>query len=220
LQRSRAYDVLMRLPVLAWSIGFAIVAAMRLAKYEREADPMLPDALYAVNIAMQLAVIAFFVTLARTVVVRARPTGKARGLEPRVSALIGTFLIAVVVLFPRRELSFTAGVVSTLLLLTGNAIAVYILSHLGRSFSIMPEARGLVTSGLYRYVRHPLYVAEMIASIGTVLQFLSVWTALILAVQITFQLRRMHNEEEVLMEIFPEYAGYKENTARIIPGMY
>jgi protein-S-isoprenylcysteine O-methyltransferase Ste14 len=220
LQRSRAYDVLMRLPVLAWSIGFAILAATRLAKYEREADPMLPDALYAVNIAMQLAVISFFVTLAGTVVVRARPAGRARGFEPRVSALIGTFLIAIVVLFPRRELSLTAGVVSTLLLLTGNAIAVYVLSHLGRSFSIMPEARGLVTSGLYRYVRHPLYVAEMVASIGTVLQFLSVWTALILAVQIAFQLRRMRNEEVVLMEIFPEYAAYKEKTARIIPGVY
>jgi protein-S-isoprenylcysteine O-methyltransferase Ste14 len=220
LQQSRAYDVLMRLPVLAWSIGFAIVAAMRLAKYEREADPMLPDALYAVNVAMQLVVIAFFVTLAGTVVVRARPTGKARGFEPRVSALIGTFLIAVVVLFPCRELSLTAGVISTLLLLTGNAIAVYVLSHLGRSFSIMPEARGLVTSALYRHVRHPLYVAEMIASIGTVLQFLSVWTALILAVQIVFQLRRMRNEEVVLMEIFPEYAAYKQKTARIIPGVY
>src|ERR1700674_4223971 len=100
LQESRAYDVLMRLPVLAWSIGFAIVAAVRLAQYEREVDPMLPDAPYAVNIAMQLAVIAFFVTLAGAVLMRARPTGKARGFEPRVSALIGTFLIAVVVLFP------------------------------------------------------------------------------------------------------------------------
>jgi protein-S-isoprenylcysteine O-methyltransferase Ste14 len=220
LQQSRAYDLLMRLPMLAWAVGFAIVAAAHLAKYEREADPMLPDALYAVNIAMQLAVIAFFVTLAGTVVVRARPTGKARGLEPRVSALIGTFLIAVVVLFPRRELSLTAGVVSTLLLLTGNAIAVYVLTHLGRSFSIMPEARRLVTSGLYGCVRHPLYVAEMIASIGTVLQFLSVWTALMLAVQIAFQLRRMRNEEVVLIEIFPEYAAYKEKTARIIPGIY
>jgi protein-S-isoprenylcysteine O-methyltransferase Ste14 len=220
LQQSRAYDVLMRLPVLAWAIGFATVAAAALAKYEREVDPMMPDALFAVNIAMQLAVIAFFVTLAGTVVVRARPTGKARGLEPRASALIGTFLIAVVVLFPRRELSLTAGVVSTLLVLTGNAIAVYVLSHLGRSFSIMPEARGLVTSGLYRWVRHPLYVAEVIASFGTVLQFLSPWTALILAVQIAFQLRRMHNEEVVLVGIFPEYAPYQEKTARIIPGIY
>jgi len=210
----------MRLPVLAWAIGFALMVATGLATYEREADPMMPDGLYAVNIAMQLTVIAFFLTLAGTVVVRARPTGRARGLEPRVSALIGTFLIAVVVLFPRRELPFIAGVASTLLLLAGNAIAVYALTHLGRSFSIMPEARGLVSSGLYRHMRHPLYLAEVIASIGTVMQYLSIWTALILAVQIAFQLRRMRNEEVVLLETFPEYAIYKEKTARIIPGFY
>jgi protein-S-isoprenylcysteine O-methyltransferase Ste14 len=220
LQRSRAYDVVMRLPTLVWFISFAIVAAASLAKYEREVDPMLPDALYAVNIAMRLAAIFFFATLAGTVVVRVRPTAKAPGFEPRVSALIGTFLIYAVVLFPRRELSLTAGLVSTLLILAGNASAVYVLSQLGRSFSVMPEARELVTSGLYRYLRHPLYVAEMIACIGVVLQYLSVWTALILAMQIAFQLRRMRNEEGVLMEIFPEYADYMEKSARIIPGIY
>jgi len=220
LQQSRAYDVLMRLPLLAFACAFVIKAATDFLRFERDVDPMLPDTVYALNIAAQLAVIAFFVTLAAMVAARERPAGKAHGLEPRVSALIGTFLITMVVLFPRRELSFAAGVASTLLLLAGNALAIYVLTHLGRSFSIMPEARGLVTSGLYRYVRHPLYLAEMIAAIGTVIQFASSWTAVILAVQIAFQLRRMRNEEIVLMEIFPGYAAYKEKTARIIPGIY
>jgi protein-S-isoprenylcysteine O-methyltransferase Ste14 len=219
-QQSRVYDVLMRLPFLALAGTFMVTAAGKSLKYEREVDPMMPDALYAVNIAAQLAVIAFVVTLAVLVVARARPTGRARGLEPRVSALIGTFLIMSVVLFPHHQLSFAAGVVSTLLLLCGNAMAVYVVTHLGRSFGIMPEARGMVTSGLYRYIRHPLYLAEMIASIGTVIQFLSVWTALILAVQIAFQLRQMRNEEIVLLETFPEYAAYKKQTAGIIPGIY
>jgi protein-S-isoprenylcysteine O-methyltransferase Ste14 len=220
LRQSRAYDALMRVPMLAWSIGIAALTAARLAEYERDVDPMLPDAIYAVNIAMQLAMIAFLVTLAGTVVARARPTGRARGLEPRISALMGTFLIPAVALFPRRELSLTVGFLATLLMLGGNLLAVVVLARLGSSFSIMAEARGLVTSGLYRYARHPLYLAEEIASIGSVLQFLSVWTALILTVQIAFQLRRMHNEEVVLMETFPEYAVYRQKTARIIPGIY
>jgi protein-S-isoprenylcysteine O-methyltransferase Ste14 len=219
-QQTRAYDVLMRLPFLGLAGTFVVTAAGKFLKYEREVDPMMPDALYAVNIAAQLAVIAFVVTLAALVLGRARPTGKARGLEPRVSALIGTFLVTSVVLFPHRQLSFAAGVISTILLLAGNTVAVYVVTHLGRSFSIMPEARGLVTSGLYRYIRHPLYLAEMIASIGIVIQFLSIWTALILTVQIAFQLRRMRNEEVVLTETFPEYAAYKKKTARILPGIY
>ncbi|MGC2200437.1 MAG: isoprenylcysteine carboxylmethyltransferase family protein [Stellaceae bacterium] len=220
LQQTRAYDALMRLPMLAWSLGIAWVTVGRLVNYERGADPMLPDTIYAINIAAQLAMIAFLVTTAATVLARARPTGRARGLEPRLSALLGTFLIPAVALFPRLELSLAAGVASMLLILCGTVLATIVLARLGRSFSVMAEARELVTSGVYRYVRHPLYLAEEIATIGSILQYLSGWTAAMLAVQIAFQLRRMHNEEVVLMEIFPEYAAYKQTTARIIPGIY
>ena len=71
-----------------------------------------------------------------------------------------------------------------------------------------------------RFVRHPLYLAEELAIIGIFMQFASAWTALLLAVQIAFQLRRMHNEEVVLTETFPEYAAYRRRTARLIPGVY
>jgi protein-S-isoprenylcysteine O-methyltransferase Ste14 len=219
-QQSRGYDALMRLPILTWSIVLAIVSASGLEQYARAADPTPPGAIYAVNIAMRLSVIAYLAILAATVIVRMRPMAKARGAEPRISALIGTFLITVVVLFPRRELSLTAGCVSTLLVLVGNALTVFVLMRLRGSFSIMAEARQLVTSGAYRFVRHPLYLAEEIATIGSVMQFLSIWTTMLLVAQIAFQLRRMRNEETLLTEVFPDYATYREKTARIIPGIY
>ena len=94
------------------------------------------------------------------------------------------------------------------------------LLRLGRSFSVMAEARYLVTSGPYRFVRHPLYLAEELAVVGVFIQFASVWTALLLALQISFQLRRMHNEEAVLAATFPEYTAYQARTSRLIPGIY
>jgi protein-S-isoprenylcysteine O-methyltransferase Ste14 len=97
---------------------------------------------------------------------------------------------------------------------------VIALSQLGRSFSIMAESRQLVTAGPYRLVRQPLYLTEAIASVGVFMQFASVWTALLLAVQIAFQLRRIRNEELVLTTGFPEYAAYSQTTARLIPGIY
>jgi protein-S-isoprenylcysteine O-methyltransferase Ste14 len=84
----------------------------------------------------------------------------------------------------------------------------------------MAETRQLVTTGPYRFVRHPLYLAEEIAMVGVFVQFASVYTALLLAAQIAFQLRRMHNEELVLTASFPEYAAYQRHTARLVPGIY
>jgi len=47
---------------------------------------------------------------------------------------------------------------------------VYAVLHLGKSFSIMPQARRLVIGGPYRFVRHPLYFAEELAVIGVLIQ--------------------------------------------------
>ena len=191
-----------------------------LQQYVRQSGRELPDVVYILNIVMRLSVIAYLVVIAATLLVRVRPAAKARGVEPRISALIGTFLLTVIVLFPRRELSPSAEIVSTLLTLGGSIFAFVILTQLRESFSIMAEARQLVTTGLYSVVRHPLYLAEEIAAIGVVMQFFSLWTALILAAQIGFQLRRMRNEEVILAEIFPEYLAYRQRTARILPGIY
>ena len=220
LQQSRVYDALMRLPILVYGTVIGWASLMGLAKYVGTADPTLPNAVYGINIAMRVSSIAFLFLLAIMAVVRGRARGKARGVEPRISAVVGTFLVYAVALFPRRELSVGGEIAATTLILLGTTLAVYVLTQLGRSFSVMAEARRLVTSGVYRIVRHPLYVAEEIAAIGLVIQFLSYWTLLLLAVHAGFQLRRMRNEEAILVSTFPEYGAYKEKTARLIPGIY
>lgn len=219
LCRTRAYDRAMRLPYLAWVSLLILTYGGGLATYARTAGSM-PAYAFASGIAMRLATLVFLVLAAGAVLARLRPSAKARGLGPRLAALFGSFLVYSFVLFPRRELSVAAETVSTLVILIGTAGAAYVLTQLGRSFSIMAEARRLVTTGMYRFVRHPLYLAEELAVVGVAMQFWSVGTALILLAQIAFQLIRMRNEEAVLEAAFPEYARYRERTARLIPFLY
>jgi protein-S-isoprenylcysteine O-methyltransferase Ste14 len=220
LSRTQAYDLVMRVPILIWATLVASIEGARLTSYVTTPDPTLSTGLFAVTLASRVALLLFLFSIALFVVGRSRPSGKARGLEPRISALLGSFLPYAMVLFPRQELSLAMSLVSTLLLLIGNGFAIYAIARLGRSFSVMAEARQLVTGGAYRFVRHPLYLAEEIAVLGAFLQFASLPTALLLAGQIAFQLRRMRNEERVLAEQFPEYAIYRSKTARLIPGLY
>src|SRR5215469_4631609 len=171
LQQSPVYDLAMRLPILAWSVVLALVLAMDLKEYLQVPDPALSRIVYTLNIAMRLAMTAYLIILAATVLVRTPPIRKARGAEPRLSALFGSFLMTALVLFPRCDLSPVAGCMSTVLVLIGDLIATVVLIQLRGSFSIMAEARQLTTSGAYRLVRHPLYLAEEVATIGVVMQF-------------------------------------------------
>jgi protein-S-isoprenylcysteine O-methyltransferase Ste14 len=219
-ESSRLYDAIMRAPIVAWALLIVLASTHSLQEFLRVVDPTVPMTVLVLNIAMRVSTIAFCVLITALTVLRWRPAARAHGIEPRASALLGTFLASAIVFFPRRELSVTVEILSVLLIVAGNSAAVIALVQLGRSFSIMAEARQLVTNGLYGMVRHPLYLAEELAIIGVVIQFLSVWTALIVLTQIAFQLRRIRNEEGVLSGNFPEYESYCNQTARLLPGVY
>jgi protein-S-isoprenylcysteine O-methyltransferase Ste14 len=152
--------------------------------------------------------------------VRLEPIKKARGILPRAMAIAGTFFVALLTFFPRAELTMTQTMIASLLSLVGTGISVFVLAHLGRSFSVMAEARRLVTSGPYRIMRHPLYFFEAVASLGVLVQFFSPYAVLVFLAYCFLQFQRMKNEESVLEMAFPEYQDYKLKTARVIPGIY
>lgn len=142
------YDFLMRLPLLGWVFLCAMGQLTGLVQYMNTMNGLPIDFVYVIHLAMRFSTIAFLLLLAAAVILRSRPSTKASGLEPRVSALVGTLLVYGIALFPRRDLSLPAEMISTSLIIIGSLGAIVALSQLGRSFSVMAETRQLVTSGL------------------------------------------------------------------------
>jgi protein-S-isoprenylcysteine O-methyltransferase Ste14 len=219
LASTRGYDIVIRVILICCILLLALPNASGVVARVR-AHPGTWDVSLLADILARSTVLLYFVLAALLVLVRSRPLGKAHGLQPRLSALAGSFLLLSVVLFPRPDLSIGLNLLSASLIVLGHLLAVYALAWLGRSFSIMAEARRLVTDGPYEVIRHPLYLAEEIAVIGLFLQYASLWTALIVVSHFAFQLQRMRNEEQILRETFPEYAAYAARTQRLIPGVY
>src|SRR5437763_2676372 len=120
-ENSSMYDTLMRLPFLTW---VSVSAAGQLSGLIQYVNTTPIGSGYAVHLAMRLSTMSFLLLLAATVIFRTRPTAKAIGLEPRLSALAGTFLMYGVALFPRRDLSVSGEVIATLLTLIGSAGSV------------------------------------------------------------------------------------------------
>jgi len=85
--------------------------------------------------------------------------------------------------------------------------------QLGRSFSVTPQARALVTRGIYSRIRNPIYVFSglMIAGIILVLRRPVLW--FFLALLIPIQIVRAKREARVLQEHFgEEYRAYRSQT--------
>ena len=74
--------------------------------------------------------------------------------------------------------------------------------------------------GPYRFVRHPLYLGELVALLGVVIGADRWWLALpAWLAGLVLQLLRTGYEEESLRTVFPEYREYAARTKRLIPGL-
>ena len=88
---------------------------------------------------------------------------------------------------------------------------------LGRCFGVLPEARGLVTRGPYRIVRHPVYLGELGACAGLAIAAPSPRNAAAMTAVLVAQFVRMRLEERAMTEAFPEYAEYAARTPGLLP---
>jgi len=83
------------------------------------------------------------------------------------------------------------------------------------------EKHQLVKDGLYRHIRHPIYLGETIRNLGLVLIFSSIYGLLIIATATIFLILRIRTEEKMLTEKFgEEYQEYQRKTKKIIPHIY
>jgi protein-S-isoprenylcysteine O-methyltransferase Ste14 len=112
---------------------------------------------------------------------------------------------------------------SAILVFLGLLFALWARAHLGRNWSgavTVKEGHTLITSGPYRWVRHPIYSGVVVALAGTALAIGEargfIATALIL---IGFVIKLLV-EEARMRDTFPDYVDYCRHTARLIPGVF
>jgi protein-S-isoprenylcysteine O-methyltransferase Ste14 len=217
----RLREAAAKLGIAAVCLFLCLGAFVRFVTVLDRAPPGALDALSAAQLFTIVCQTIFYLLVLWFTLIRRPALQRASGWRPRLVAAIGAFAIfGFGLLPPARGLAIGWHLAAAILLLASAALATLVLPYLGRSFSLMSEARRLVTRGPYRIVRHPLYLVEELAAIAGFIEAFSLTAALLLAVQIAFQIRRILNEEAVLEANFPDYARYRATTARVIPGLW
>lgn len=156
-----------------------------------------------------------FIVLVAAFLVRDDPVDRARGMGEVLVPLVGALLpFLLLTSSPSpwiwKSRSLTLAVFWWMTLAT--CLTVWGMWTLRRSFSITVEARTLVLGGPYRWVRHPIYLGEILTA-GAVAAWRFSWpNLLVLGCFVVIQLFRAKMEEGKLERSFPEYNGFRERT--------
>ncbi len=120
-----------------------------------------------------------------------------------------------------RDLHASWSAAEILLIAIGAALGVAALvANRPGNFNIRPDPkRGgtLVEHGIYRYVRHPMYLAVLVIALGLLWHDVVAWRALAFGALAVVLHAKAAVEEAAMQRLHPQYAAYRARTARIIP---
>jgi protein-S-isoprenylcysteine O-methyltransferase Ste14 len=96
------------------------------------------------------------------------------------------------------------------------------LGIFGTPVLVVEEEHQLINTGLYKYLRHPMYSGGILMMIGTFLGFRGLITTIsFMVLYFLLVIKRMDREEQMLISAFGEnYSNYMKQTKRIIPFIY
>jgi protein-S-isoprenylcysteine O-methyltransferase Ste14 len=172
---------------------FVFLFILRVMQFERhEPVPIL--------LAIQAALTAFFLVMHRPV--------------ERIAHPIISVIAWVCALLP---LAFDSQGAETLYSIPGLLLVLWSLLSLRRAFSIAPEDRGIIMRGPYRFIRHPMYLGELLSLLGLCISAMKVWNWLLFVLFARLILLRIAAEERVLFG----YEPYKKSVRwRLIPWVW
>jgi protein-S-isoprenylcysteine O-methyltransferase Ste14 len=172
--------------------------------------------------------IVHMVFAAGSFLIRDQPQRVEQNLIGRAVSYVGAFGMFAFVLFASilkpewltMTASLSLSMVGVLLGVLGLSLEIWAIWHLKFAFATEPAARRLVTTGPYRWSRHPIYSGGCMAYVGLLMTRPTLPIAMAFIVWAICMRMRMHYEEAILSSVFPAYADYRQRVSAIIPGFY
>ncbi len=115
----------------------------------------------------------------------------------------------------------TPSIFACVIVFLGGGFGLYTLKcNTLSNFNITPDIKAnasLITTGAYRYIRHPMYFSVLVMMLGVVVSKPTPLSLFIYVLLVVTLFLKAHKEEMLWMEQSGEYRNYKQKTKRIIP---
>jgi len=174
----------------------------------------------AVRLAGAAVVCVFYALIIWCYLRRGRAVATSGSVTGYAAAVTATFLPLTLPLLHGAPPGALQQYVGYLLVVAGTGWAVWSLRFLGRSISVIAQAREVVDGGPYRLVRHPLYLGELVSALGVAIVVGTMWALCAWVALCGLQAYRALREEQVLLEALPGYRSYRARTAALLPGVF
>jgi protein-S-isoprenylcysteine O-methyltransferase Ste14 len=151
-------------------------------------------------------------------VFRRAPAAVDRSLRARLLTTVA--MMGPPLVIPAAAAPVVPGSVTVTMCAIGLLIVIAGKLSLGRSFGLIPANRGVVSSGLYRLVRHPIYMGYLITHVAFVAANPTAWNIGLLIVADIALLARAVCEEQTLAKD-EQYRAYQTRVRwRVLPGVF
>jgi protein-S-isoprenylcysteine O-methyltransferase Ste14 len=191
---SHHIHLLIRFGVIAISIVFLI---RRIAQYH----DFLVKPLWVVETIIFFAILISYA-------IRTEPLERSRGVREIVIPLIGAITPFALLLTPPSPwiVQNIYGLYAVFYwMAAATSLTLWGVWTLRRSFSITVEARALVENGPYRWLRHPIYIGEILTAGGVLVWRFSLQNLAIFIIFVQVQILRARWEEHKLKKFYPHY---------------
>jgi protein-S-isoprenylcysteine O-methyltransferase Ste14 len=134
-------------------------------------------------------------------------------------AFVATYGIIAFYAFAQPGRALVPVIIPSVLVLLSVALVIYARLSLGRSIGYVPADRGIITSGPYRFVRHPIYSGLYLTLFAFILRSYSALNLTLAVILVGLFLLKSVIEERFLRDN-PQYAAYMQRVRyRWIPGV-